>query len=164
MKVRIIQTPQQHYVFLNSRLLAGPSIVNARFVPSSFRIQSKRPLVKTSPNWSKRPPKTGKNVRMVKNVGQNVPKMIFILCNFRHNLDCFNESVLDIMLVVPVFVALRFLSTLWPILQLFAHHIQDKLAVSFDSSSIGLISYKCFLTIDAKYSFVKAYNEENSIF
>ena len=59
---------------------------------------------------------------------------------------------------------LRCLSTLWPILQLIAHHIQDKLAVSFDSSSIGLISYKCFLTIDAKYSSVKAYNEENSIF
>ena len=59
---------------------------------------------------------------------------------------------------------LRFLSTLWPILQLIAHHIQDKLAVSFDSSSIGLISYKCFLTIDAKYSSVKAYNEENSFF
>ena len=59
---------------------------------------------------------------------------------------------------------LRSLSTLWPILQLIAHHIQDKLAVSFDSSSIGLIRYKCFLTIDAKYSSVKAYNEENSIF
>ena len=59
---------------------------------------------------------------------------------------------------------LRFLSTLWPILQLIAHHIDDKLAVSFDSSYIGLISYKCFLTIDAKYSSVKAYNEENSIF
>ena len=59
---------------------------------------------------------------------------------------------------------LRFISTLWPILQLIAHHIQDKLAVSFDSSSIGLISYKWFLTIDAKYSSVKAYNEENSIF
>ena len=36
--------------------------------------------------------------------------------------------------------------------------------ISFDSSSIGLISYKWFLTIDAKYSSVKAYNEENSIF
>ena len=60
--------------------------------------------------------------------------------------------------------SLRCLSTLWPILQLIAHHIQDKLAVSFDSSSIGLISYKCLLTIDAKYSSVKAYNEENSIF
>ena len=59
---------------------------------------------------------------------------------------------------------LRFLSTLWPILQLIAHHIQDKLAVSFDSSSIGLISYKWFLTFDAKYSSVKAYNEENPIF
>ena len=48
-------------------------------------------------------------------------------------------------------------------------HVRPKfdvftLAVSFDSSSIGLISYKCFLTIDAKYSSVKAYNEENSIF
>ena len=59
---------------------------------------------------------------------------------------------------------LRYLSTLWPILQLIAHHIQDKLAVSFDSSSIGLISYKWFLTIDAKYSSVKACNEENSFF
>ena len=61
-------------------------------------------------------------------------------------------------------IGLRYLSTLWPILQLIAHHIQDKLAVSFDSSSIGLISYKWFLTIDAKYSSVKAYNEENSFF
>ena len=57
---------------------------------------------------------------------------------------------------------LRYLSTLWPILQLFAHHIQDKLAVSFDSSTIGLTSYKLFLAIDAKYSSVKAYNKENS--
>ena len=65
---------------------------------------------------------------------------------------------------IIIMVELRFLSTLWPILQLIAHHIQDKLAVSFDSSSIGLISYKCFLTIDAKYSSVKAYNEENSFF
>ena len=63
-----------------------------------------------------------------------------------------------------VFRPLRFLSTLWPILQLIAHHIQDKLAVSFDSSSIGLISYKWFLTIDAKYNSVKAYNKEKSIF
>ena len=38
--------------------------------------KSKRPLVKTSPNWSKRP-QIGQNVPMVKNVGQNVPKMIF---------------------------------------------------------------------------------------
>ena len=45
-----------------------------------------------------------------------------------------------------------------------AHYIQDKLAVSFDSSSIGLISYKWFLTIYAKYSSVKTYNEEDSIF
>ena len=59
---------------------------------------------------------------------------------------------------------LRFLSTLWPILQVIAHHIQDKLAVSFDSSSIGLISFKWFLTIYAKYSSVKTYNEEDSIF
>ena len=33
-------------------------------------LQSKRPQVKTSP-------KIGQNVPMVKNVGQNVPKMIF---------------------------------------------------------------------------------------
>ena len=59
---------------------------------------------------------------------------------------------------------LRFLSTLWPILQVMAHHIQDKLTVSFDSSSIGLISYKWVLTIYAKYSSVKTYNEEDSIF
>ena len=59
---------------------------------------------------------------------------------------------------------LRFLSTLWQILQVIAHHIQDKLTVSFDSSSIGLISYNWFLTIYAKYSFVKTYNEEDSIF
>ena len=59
---------------------------------------------------------------------------------------------------------LRFLSTLWPILQVIAHHIQDKLTASFDSSSIGLINYKWFLTIYAKYSSVKTYNEEDSIF
>ena len=59
---------------------------------------------------------------------------------------------------------LRFLSTLWPILQDIAHHIQDKLAISFDSSSIGLIGYKWFLTIYDKYSSVKTYNEEDSIF
>ena len=62
------------------------------------------------------------------------------------------------------FIILRFLSTLWSILQVIAHHIQDKLTVSFDSSSIGLISYKWFLTIYAKYSSVKTYNEEDSIF
>ena len=62
------------------------------------------------------------------------------------------------------FLSLRFLSTLWPILQVIAHHIQDKLTFSFDLSSIGLISYKWFLTIYAKYSSVKTYNEENSIF
>ena len=48
-------------------------------------------LVKTSP-------KIGQNVPMVKNVGQNVPKMIFllyILCNFRHNMSCLNETVSD---------------------------------------------------------------------
>ena len=60
--------------------------------------------------------------------------------------------------------SLRFLSTLRPMLQDIAHHIQDKLAISFDSSSIGLISYKWFLTIYDKYSSVKTYNEENSIF
>ena len=59
---------------------------------------------------------------------------------------------------------LRFLSTFWPILQVIAHHIQDKLTVSFDSSSIGLISYKWFLTIYAKNSSVKTYNEEDSFF
>ena len=59
---------------------------------------------------------------------------------------------------------LRFLSTLWSILQVVAHHIQVKLTVSIDSSSIGLISYKWFLTIYAKYSSVKTYNEEDSFF
>ena len=63
--------------------------------------------------------------------------------------------------ILPLF---RFLSTRWPILQNIAHHIQDKLAISFDSSSIGLISYKWFLTIYDKYSSVKTYNEEVSIF
>ena len=61
-------------------------------------------------------------------------------------------------------LCLRFLSTLWPILQVIAHYIQDKLTVSFGSSSIGLISYKWFLTIYAKYSSVKTYDEEDSIF
>ena len=69
-----------------------------------------------------------------------------------HGLVCLNLSL-----------TLRFLSTLWPILQDIAHHIQDKLAISFDSSSIGLISYKWFLTIYDKYSSVKTYNEEDSI-
>ena len=63
-----------------------------------------------------------------------------------------------------IVLGLRFLSRLWPILQVVAHHIQDKLAVSFDSSSIGLISYKWFLTIGAKYISVKTYNEENQVF
>ena len=59
---------------------------------------------------------------------------------------------------------LRFLSTLWPILQDIAHHIQDKLAISFDSSSIGLIRYEWFLTINDKYCSVKSYNDEDIIF
>ena len=47
-------------------------------------LQSKRPQVKTSPSQNvpklvKTSPKVGQNVPMVKNVGQNVPKMIFIL-------------------------------------------------------------------------------------
>ena len=63
-----------------------------------------------------------------------------------------------------VYKQLRFLSTLWPILQDIAHHIQDKVAISFDLSSIGLISYKWFLTIYDKYSSVKTYNEEDAIF
>ena len=62
------------------------------------------------------------------------------------------------------YLSLTFLTRLWPIFQVSAHHIQDKLAVSFDSSSIGRSSYKWFLTIDAKYSSVKSYNEENSSF
>ena len=45
-------------------------------------LQSKRPQVKTSPSQNvpelvKTSPKIGQNVPMVKNVGQNVPKMIF---------------------------------------------------------------------------------------
>ena len=44
-------------------------------------LQSKRPQVKTSPSQNvpelvKTSPKIGQNVPMVKNVGQNVPKMI----------------------------------------------------------------------------------------
>ena len=47
-------------------------------------LQSKRPQVKTSPSQNvpelvKASPKIGQNVPMVKNVGQNVPKMIFNL-------------------------------------------------------------------------------------
>ena len=47
-------------------------------------LQSKRPQVKTSPSQNvpelvKTSTKIGQNVPMVKNVGQNVPKMIFIL-------------------------------------------------------------------------------------
>ena len=45
-------------------------------------LQSKRPQVKTSPSQNvpdlvKMSPKIGQNVPMVKNVGRNVPKMIF---------------------------------------------------------------------------------------
>ena len=45
-------------------------------------LQSKRPQVKTSPSQIvpelvKTSPKIGQNVPMVKNVGQNVPKIIF---------------------------------------------------------------------------------------
>ena len=49
----------------------------------SYRgLQSKRPQVKTSPSQNvpklvKTSPKIGQNVPMVKNVGQNVPKMNF---------------------------------------------------------------------------------------
>ena len=50
---------------------------------------------------------------------------------------------------------LTFLSRLWPILQVIAHYIQDKLAVSFDKASIGHTRYKWFLIIDAKYSSVE---------
>ena len=47
-------------------------------------LQSKRPQVKTSPSQNvpelvKTSPKIGQNVPMVKIVGQNVPKMIFII-------------------------------------------------------------------------------------
>ena len=47
-------------------------------------LQSKRPQVKTSPSQNvpelvKTSPKIGQNVPMVKNVGQNVPKIIFII-------------------------------------------------------------------------------------
>ena len=55
---------------------------------------------------------------------------------------------------------LRYFRRNSPILQVFAHHIPDKLAVSFNSSSSLLSSYKWFLTIGSKYSFVKAYNVE----
>ena len=66
-------------------------------------LQSKRPQVKTPPCQNvpelvKTSPKIGQNVPMVKNVGQNVPKMIFlILCfmYFSKNLGCLNETVLD---------------------------------------------------------------------
>ena len=73
-------------------------------------LQSKRPQVKTSPSQNvpelvKTSPKIGQNVPMVKNVGQNVPKMIFfklyILCYFRHNLVCLDETVLDRMFFNP---------------------------------------------------------------
>ena len=74
------------------------------------------------------------------------------------------RKTLLILLLIFKYLLLRFLSTLWPILQDIAHHIQDKLAISFDSSSIGLISYKWFLTIYDKYSSVKTYNEEDSFF
>ena len=45
-------------------------------------LQSKRPQVKTSPSQNvpklvKTSPKIGQNVPMVKNVGQNVPNIIF---------------------------------------------------------------------------------------
>ena len=61
-------------------------------------------------------------------------------------------------------VLLRYFSRNSPFLQVFAHHIPDKLAVLFNSSSSLLSSYKWFLTIGSKYSFVKAYNVEISFF
>ena len=65
--------------------------------------KSKRPLVKTSPSQNvpelvKTSPKIGQNVPMVKNVGQNVLKMNFLILYFmyfRHNLGCLNETVFD---------------------------------------------------------------------
>ena len=58
------------------------------------------------------------------------------------------------------YLLLRYFSRNCPILQVFAHFIPDKIAVSFVSSSTLLYSYKWFLTVGSKYSSVKAYNEE----
>ena len=59
--------------------------------------KSKRPLVKTSPNWSKRPQKLVKTSPWSKMLVKTSPKLflLYILCNFRHDLGCLNETVLD---------------------------------------------------------------------
>ena len=59
---------------------------------------------------------------------------------------------------------LRYFCRNCPVSQVFVHHIPDKLAVSFDSSSSLLSSYKWFPTIGSKCSSVKANNEEISFF
>ena len=86
------------------------------------------------------------------------------MLNKVHHLETINSVNYDDWLFKAKLLCLTFLSRLWPILQVIAHHIHDKLAVSFDSSSIGRTSYKWFLTIDAKYSFWKTYNKENLSF
>ena len=93
------------YNIQNSKLRNGGVLVNNESAGLVvYGLQSKRPQVKTSPSQNvpelvKTSPKIGQNVPMVKNVGQNVPKMIFysiISCNFRQNLGCLNKTVLDI--------------------------------------------------------------------
>ena len=78
---------------------------------------------------------------------------------FLHINRC-TESVFHLNNRVNFPLNLRYFSRNSSILQVFAHHIPDKLAVSFNSSSSLLSSYKWFLTIGSKYSFVKAYNVE----
>ena len=66
--------------YLDMDLLLGYS--ENENIPGWRGLQSKRPQVKTSPSQNvpelvKTSPKIGQNVPMVKNVGQNVPKMIY---------------------------------------------------------------------------------------
>ena len=66
-------------------------------------LQSKRPQVITYPSQNvpelvKNVPKNRSKRPHGKNVGQNVPKMIFLILYFmyfRHNLGCLNETSLD---------------------------------------------------------------------
>ena len=72
-------------------------------------------MVKTSPNWSKRPQKLVKRPQGKKCWSKRPQNdfLFYILCNFSHNLGCLDETVLDKVFlsrfhsVISVKIALR---------------------------------------------------------
>ena len=81
--------PLPHLILARDRIVlshprTSPVTIQCRLVCLRSGLQSKRPQVKTSPSQNvpelvRTSPKIGQNVPMVKIVGQNVPKMIFII-------------------------------------------------------------------------------------